>query len=271
MKTEKGKKKNTRKKRTTREELDDELDPQKGAVSSGALRSVAAVFFVAIAIFLLIAEIGFGGPAGELVYGGLKWLVGAVGYPLLPLSFMLLAIIIFRSFEKHFGWVQVVSMFIFLLSALGLINVVLPTYAGVLGSVSNPLLAAVRTPATVIFLLAFIVASLVIAFDIHLGAVAARIRDHFRKTDEEGVDMDDLTALPLTESTATIVAPLAQQEEPPAEDAPEKKSIREAVISTFNSKKTDSEGFAIIAATGSTYVPPPLSILAKNKGKPEVG
>lgn len=273
MKTEKGKKKNTRKKRTTRDEFDEELDPQKGAVSSGALRSVAAVFFVAIAIFLLIAEIGFGGPAGELVYGGLKWLVGAVGYPLLPLSFMLLAIIIFRSFERHFGWVQVVSMFIFLLSALGLINVVLPTYAGVLGSVSNPLLAAVRTPATVIFLLAFIVASLVIAFDLHLGAVAARIRDHFRKTDEEGADMDEMIVPSLTESTPTIVTPLAQQqeEEPAAEDAPEKKSIREAVISTFNSKKTDSDGFAIIAATGSTYVPPPLSILAKNKGKPEVG
>jgi S-DNA-T family DNA segregation ATPase FtsK/SpoIIIE len=271
MKTEKGKKKNTRKRRGAREELDDELEPQKGSVSSGALRSVAAVFFVAIAIFLLIAEIGFGGPAGELVYGGLKWLVGAVGYPLLPFSFMLLAIIIFRSFEKHFGWVQVVSMFIFLLSALGLINVILPTYAGVLGSVSNPLLAAVRTPATVIFLLAFIVASLVIAFDLHLGAIAARIRDHFRKTNEEDADMGDLLVPSLNESTPTIVAPLAQQEEPAAEDAPEKKSIREAVISTFNSKKTDSEGFAIIAATGSTYVPPPLSILAKNKGKPEVG
>lgn len=271
MKTEKGRKKNTRKRRNAREDLDDELEPQKGSVSSGALRSVAAVFFVAIAIFLLIAEIGFGGPAGELVYGGLKWLVGAVGYPLLPLSFMLLAIIIFRSFERHFGWVQVVSMFIFLLSALGLINVVLPTYAGVLGAVSNPLLAAVRTPATVIFLLAFIMASLVIAFDLHLGAVAARIRDHFRKTDEEGVDMDEMVAPSLTESTPTIVAPLAQQEEPAAEDASEKKSIREAVISTFNSKKTDAEGFAIIAATGSTYVPPPLSILAKNKGKPEVG
>jgi len=270
MREEKGKKKNIRNKRGARDdERIDEAGLQKGAVSSGALRSVAAIFFVAIAIFFLIAETGFGGPAGDLVYGALKWLVGAVGFPLLPFSFILLAIIIFRSFEKHFGWVQVASMLIFLLSALGLINVALPAYAGVLGSVSDPLLAAVRTPATVIFLLAFIVASLVIAFDLHLGAVAERIRDRFKKDADED-DLGDIPAVApaAAEITPTITAPMAQEDAP--DDAPEKKSMRETIVSTFN-KKSDPDDFAILAATGSAYVPPPLSILAKNKGKPEVG
>ncbi|MBI5003897.1 DNA translocase FtsK [Candidatus Kaiserbacteria bacterium] len=260
-------KKKTKRRARRDEDQDDISDTQKGAVSSGALRSVAAVFFVAIAIFFLIAEIGFGGPAGNMVYSALKWLVGAVGYPLLPLSFTLLAVILFRSFEKHFGWVQIASMFVFLLSALGLINVAFPTYAGVLGSVSDPLIAAMRTPATVIFLFAFIVASLVIAFDINLGALAGRIRDMFAGSEDDEFGMT--VAAPLPETTPTIVAPMAQEETP--EENQGKKSVREAVISTFNSKKNDTEDFAPIAATGSTYVPPPLSILAKNKGKPEVG
>src|SRR4029077_2425056 len=36
-------------------------------------------------------------------------------------------------------------------------------------------------------------------------------------------------------------------------------------------KDVYADGFPIIAATGSAYIPPPVSILAKNRGKPEVG
>ncbi|MBM3261625.1 DNA translocase FtsK [Candidatus Kaiserbacteria bacterium] len=270
MKAGRGEKKSAKRKYRTREEtLAENIPEQRGAVSSGALRSVAAIFFITIATFLFIAEFGIGGPAGDLVYGGLKWLIGPVGYPLLPLSFVLLAIIIFRSFERHFGWIQVLSMIIFLLSALGIINVALPGAAGVLGGASDPLISAMRTPATVIFLFAFIVASLVIAFDLHLGAIAARIRDLFSKNEEEDDEESDSALQMASETTPHIIAPLAQDEA--SEDTSEKKSMTEAVISTFSNKKNDSDGFAIIAATGSTYTPPPLSILAKNKGKPEVG
>ena len=39
----------------------------------------------------------------------------------------------------------------------------------------------------------------------------------------------------------------------------------------FQQNDMVSGGFPIITATGSAYVPPPISILSKNKGKPEVG
>ena len=54
-------------------------------VSSEALRGVAAIFFIAIAGFLIIAELGGGGSAGSSMFGWLSWLLG-VGYLLLPLS-----------------------------------------------------------------------------------------------------------------------------------------------------------------------------------------
>jgi S-DNA-T family DNA segregation ATPase FtsK/SpoIIIE len=274
MKEITNKKSKKRKQRRTATETDavDTKDRQHGAISSGALRSVAAIFFVAIALFLVIAEVGFGGPMGDSVYRTLKWLIGTVGYPLLPISLILLAGIIFRSFEQHFGWVQIVSMLIFLLSALGLVNVAFPSYAGVLGSVSDPILAAVRTPATVVFLLAFIVASLVIAFDVHLGAVVTRIRDIWHKDADDVDDNQPDNMIPAQNTSPMIVAPLAQ-EHTPADDTADKTSVRETIVSTFSGgkKKTDSDDFAIIATTGGAYEPPPISILAKNKGKPEVG
>jgi hypothetical protein len=110
-----------RKKRAKKDE--DEREPR---ISSDALRSVAAVLLVASAVFLILAAFSVGGWFGESVYSLLSTLLG-VGYMLLPLSLVLLAVAIIRSFEGHFGAVQVVSMLVFFLSALGLVNLGLPT------------------------------------------------------------------------------------------------------------------------------------------------
>src|SRR3989344_6038548 len=86
-------------------------------VSSEVLRGVSAVFFIAIGVFLVLAGAGLGGVAGSTIYEWLSWLLG-LGYMLLPLSLVLLAIAILRSFEKHFGLIQLGSMAVFLLAAV---------------------------------------------------------------------------------------------------------------------------------------------------------
>src|SRR3989338_6429762 len=91
-------------------------------VSSEALRGVLAIFLIALSIFLILARFGIGGVAGAFFYKYLSWLLG-VGYFLLPLSLVLLAVLIFQSFERHFGDIQMASMLIFLLSGLGIINI----------------------------------------------------------------------------------------------------------------------------------------------------
>lgn len=64
-------------------------------VSSEAWRGVGAIFFIAIAGFLIIAELGGGGSVGLFMFSWLSWLLG-VGYLLLPLSLVLLAVLVFR-------------------------------------------------------------------------------------------------------------------------------------------------------------------------------
>lgn len=237
------------------------------SVSSEALRGVCAIFLVAIAGFLILAEVGVGGKVGSAVYAGLDWLLG-VGYLLLPLSLVLIAVLIFRSFERAFGWVQLVSMFVFLFSALGLVNLAFPGNGGVVGGgVSNFIVSQIDTTATAIFLVAFIIASLIIAFNIHLGLVVKAVREWFARGPEEedelAQNIDDVPVRGLPEEPEHEEEPQPEPEEEPVKTQPS--------ITSFKDRADTEGGFPIIAATGSAYIAPPASLLAKNKGKPEVG
>ena len=260
------------KKNRQRRKSDTESDlPRVRSISNEAIRGVGAIFFFAIAGFLLLALGGGGGAIGTFAYDTLSQLLG-IGYLLLPLSCIFLGVIVFRSFEKKFGWIQVVSVIIFLLAALGLINLAFRGHGGLLGAiVSNPLIVALDVTATAIFLIAFTVAALVIAFDIHLGAVfdviAGKIRA-WRTPRESTSDLDDVAVVGLPEEES--------EDEDANEDTPE--NVEEDVdapkpepqVRTFMSENGEG-GFPIIAASAEAYEPPPVSILAKNKGKPEVG
>lgn len=237
----------------------------QGRISSEALRGVFAVFCIAIAGFLVLAYANLGGTFGSLLFSSLSWLFG-IGYFLLPLSLVLTATLIFRSFEKQFGIVQVASMGVFLLSGLGLVALAFPGKGGVVGaSVSELLVAAVDGPATVVFLVAFLSAALVVAFDIHLGALWDLLRMRFRR--ERGDDFE------VAGAAVTGLAEEPEQEEAPAPATDEEQGKERGTgsITKFFERASPESEFPIIAATRNTYTPPPLSLLGKNKGKPEVG
>ncbi len=255
-----------RQKKNSKKQDSDEAVVQR-SISSDALRGVAAIFLVATAGFLVLAEFEVGGALGTMVFSGLTWLLG-IGYLLFPISLVLLAVLIIQSFERKFGWVQLASMLVFLLSALGLVNLAFPGRGGILGEyVSEPLSAAVDTTATIIFLIAAVLSALIIAFNIHLGQLFNAIRAWFMAPaldSETAIDDVPVTGLPEESDTEEYI-------EPPAEET---KPEREPTIQKFSGSESGPNaegGFPIIAATGSTYTPPPAALLAKNKGKPEVG
>ena len=239
-------------------------------ISIEALRGVFAVLAIAVALFLALAAFKVGGAVGSFIYTNLTKLLG-VGYMLLPFSLLLLAIALMRSFEKRFGAIEIVSVLVFLFAGLGMIALILPERGGIVGvAIVKPLIAAVDTTATVIFLLSFIVAALIIAFDIHLGALVQSIRERLRarkeafanELNEPAVAMTGLPENEIDEESAEIYE---EPEEMPADMEAPKVQIAEM------NQDTSGSGFPIIAATGSVYSPPPLSLLGKNKGKPEVG
>ncbi len=268
----------TRRGRGKEKDEEENHDADIRYVSSEAVRGVCAIFFVAIAGFLVLAQAGGGGTLGAALYEWLSYLLG-VGYMLLPLSLLLLAILIFRSFERHFGLVQLGSMLVFLLAGLGLINIAFTGRGGIAGGFfSHVFVATVDTTAAVIFLIAFIVASLVVAFDIHLGALLGSLRDRFRASPAHGEEQEvsdvPVLGLPAEEAPRSEESVTNMQEAERAQNQKETGaggSIAKFFRGDASVLAGQVEGFPIIAATGSTYTPPPISILAKNKGKPEVG
>jgi S-DNA-T family DNA segregation ATPase FtsK/SpoIIIE len=260
--------KKAEKRKSSKRSRDDVNDAPSLPISIEALRGVFAVLAVAIGLFLALAAFRIGGAVGAFLFSNLTKLLG-VGYMLLPFSLLLLAIALMRSFEKRFGAVEIISILVFLLSGLGLIALAFPERGGILGAaIANPLVSAVDTVATVIFLLSFSVAALIIAFDVHLSVWIASLRESMRahagaSTDEEmepevtigGIEEDE-------EEPEEVVEEMPEEEEAPAP---------RVQIAEMSGDSNANAGFPIIAATASVYEPPPLSILAKNKGKPEVG
>ncbi|OGG76058.1 hypothetical protein A3H74_02760 [Candidatus Kaiserbacteria bacterium RIFCSPLOWO2_02_FULL_51_13] len=236
------------------------------------MRGAAAILLFAVAGFLTLAAIGAAGVVGAKTYSLLARVFG-IGYALLPLSLFLLAFITIRSFEKHLGVVQIGSMIVFLLSTLGIVATIVPSRGGLLGHlISDPLVAAVDTIATLVFLIAFTIVSLIIAFDIHLTAVVAareRLRN-VKKDDENSMENVPILTLPSDESEGAESEGVAEEALKGARGAPPKEQERTPVMRSFDNQDY-ARGFPILAATGGSYTPPPLSLLGKNKGKPEVG
>src|SRR3989344_7281533 len=248
---------------------DDASEVPSLPISIEALRGVFAVLAVAIGLFLALAAFKIGGAVGAFLFGTLTMLLG-VGYMLLPFSLLLLAIALMRSFEKRFGAMEIVSVLVFLLAGLGMVALILPERGGIVGAaIVRPLIAAVDTTATVIFLLSFLVAALIIAFDVHLGALLHSLRESLRARKEAlaGDMREPEVAMTGLHGSEIEEEPEEIYEEP--EEMPANAEAPRIQIAEMNQDAGD--GFPIIAATGSVDSLPPLSLLGKNKGKPEVG
>lgn len=242
----------------------DEEEVRERRISGEALRGVFALLLAAVSVFLVLSAFDIGGFVGSGLFSVLTTLFG-IGYMLLPLSLILLAIAILRSFEERLGAVQVVSMLIFLVASLGLVSLGFPEQGGIVGgAISETLASALGTAGTAVFLTTFLLVSLVIAFDIHLGLLLLSLKDRLTRRDEEVLEEEAAI-------TGIDVGDTAEEEfveEPEEEPAPEP---RQAPPTPQEDASGEQGGFPIIAARKSTYTPPPLSLLGKNKGKPEVG
>jgi DNA segregation ATPase FtsK/SpoIIIE, S-DNA-T family len=250
-------KKNNKRKNSTAD-----AEPRELPVSIEALRGVCAVLAVAVALFLALAAFDIGGAVGLFLYTALTKLFG-VGYMLLPLSLLLLATALMRSFQNRFGLVETLSMIVFLLSSLGLVGLIFPERGGIIGSlIAAPLITALDPVATGIFLVSFIVITLIVAFDVHLGSLFTNLRALFARAVPAP---DEVTIGGMPDEEEEFEEEVEETEEAPApEPAPRYANMGEA-------SEAGAGDFPIIAATASIYSPPPLTLLSKNKGKPEVG
>ena len=123
-------------------------------------------FFFVLAVFLLMSMFSGAGKAGNFVYDFLNYFLG-IGYVLLPLLFILLGSSFLKSETPNIGWTRAISGTMFLLSGLGMIDVVSKNHSGgFLGKIlSTPLVVLFDVYASIIFLGAILIISILVMFD----------------------------------------------------------------------------------------------------------
>ncbi len=228
------------------------------------VHGIFAVCFFIIAFFFMLAPFGQGGVAGDTIYRILHNLFG-LGYYLLPLIFVFLSVSYISSIEKRFPLSRILGSILFVISGLGILEVIEPNLGGVLGGfVGGPLVALFDTYAAIAFLIGLFVIGAFILFNTRLKK--SHFAFFFPSLRPAVVPVENSD---VNKSVEKVETSLNQN----------KLSNRENKDQDFGPKislpkKEEGEGFINASFTtllGKKFVPPPLSMLELDKGKPGVG
>ncbi|MEX2029058.1 MAG: DNA translocase FtsK, partial [Candidatus Paceibacterota bacterium] len=247
---------------------------------------IMAVIFFVLALFFLMSKWGIAGKAGVFVNEKLNLLLG-VGDWLLPALFILLGVSFLKSKTLNIGWRSAGSGVLFLLSGLGLIDIISgKNSGGLLGEILPiPLVALFDIYVSIVFLGAILIISILVLFDTSLnirpflkklwGVLLTPIG--VRKVEESETSLEAARDDSGESEKESLEATRAFGSETQARGDDSGESAGERIKKAFGVKKTEEEEFepqrlkAISYKLGANYTPPPLSLLEEDKGKPNTG
>ena len=229
------------------------------------IQGVLAVVFFVFGLFFLLASFDKAGPIGRSAYRIFKLLFG-YGYFLIPLVFFMLCVSFFQTLKRSFAGTQTVGGFLFVVSSLGIINLLKVDGGGVVGGlISHPLTSLFDVYATSIILIALLVISFLLIFDTALKLdFLFAIKNLFQKKKKE---QESNTEVEIKLPKGAEV----QEEDEEAENEEPKENV---VKKMFQKREPLEEEFIQVKPRTFTlkpFTPPPLSLLEKDRGKPGVG
>jgi S-DNA-T family DNA segregation ATPase FtsK/SpoIIIE len=235
-------------------------------------RIVLGVILVAIGILFVLAGIDAAGPAGRMIYEALSFLVG-VAYFLIPLLILAFAVTLMRRpVSEGFPVVRLVGSILLALSLLGIITLLTQPAdgtasqdGGIVGMlVATPLVSLFDRIAAFVLLATTLVVALLLSTNIHLLSFKKPEISLFKRSESQSESDEPEEDLPL-------ITGLPEEEET-MEDTPPPPPKKEEVPAKKESKGdfTEAPEFTLKGTHGS-YVPPPLSLLEKDRGKATTG
>jgi len=150
----------------------DDINPIKD-VKAETLQGVFAVISVVVGIFFTLAAFHKGGLVGEKSYSVLTSLLG-IGYFLLPLFALLMAISFIKDLRQHFTYSKIVTSLLAFFSSLGIVDILAASFGsnvkgGIVGYyISHPLLTVFDFWASLVILLGILAISLILVFETRL-------------------------------------------------------------------------------------------------------
>lgn len=237
----------------------------KTEISKETSRAIIAIIFFASALVTVLAAFSRAGYVGTYLYSFFKYLFG-VGYFLFPVLLSMLGIYCLVGSEQKIQTSKIISALLFFVSGLGLINLLPGQKGGAVGNIiSTPLIKLFDVYATVAILLAVLIISMLVLFEAHFTHESLEFWNWFKK-EKKPIDNDKK----IDDEVERIREQIEEDAEEEAEDEPAPRTplVRPTQPELPEDEFDVTPGFT---SSGLTYEPPPLSLLEKDKGKPEVG
>ena len=284
-KKKKLKKENREQKDTTKNTgLIQKIGSLKTNIKEETRYGIWVVICFVLALFFILSAFEKAGPVGKFFHNIFKYILG-VGFFLLPFGFTLLGLSFIKNLrpKKEDGnekrgilFRHTLGMVFFVLSGLGLVEIWFPESGGIWGGfVGNSLMFLFEIYASVIILVAIFIISLFIIFDKIPNILGLLKRIYFKKpeTEESGDNNQEVYGGEEIEGGSNIITDKVEATK--EEGGHEKIGEESAFVKDFGMATEEIKPIKVKLfkpRTGNyTYAPPPLSLLERDSGKPNVG
>ncbi len=237
-----------------------------------ALYGIWSVCFFVIAFFFMLAPFGKGGPAGTAAYNALSHLSG-IGYYLLPIIFVILGLSYLTQVEKRFPLSRILGSILFVMSGLGLLEIMSRDLGGVVGRIIGvPLISTFDTYVASALLIAFMLISCFVIFNTRLKrSHLSMLITPFKKAEAVLAKTKALGNTNNDDIEKSVENTILKSEKAKAEEVRPEKVAEPKKTAPEKTKDDMPIGTPSFTLMGKKFVPPPLSILEVDKGKPGVG
>ena len=251
---------------------------KKIALKDETIQTIIAIGFLALGLLFILSPLDLAGVVGSKVFEWLSTLFG-VGFFLFPLLFFIIASALLREVEVSFNALRAFAAIIFFLASLAIINISFFEGGGIVGIwVSKPLLLLFDSYASLILLWALVFITLLAIFDERPTMESFSLWQRFKeRRDERLLEREEDMAIRVPEETPDAT----ESDEPQEDDQSEHEDSKTPADSDAQAGDEESEGVfggmfkankkGVIQPADENYTPPPLSLLEKRSGKPDVG
>ncbi len=230
------------------------------------VQAILAIFSILITVISLLASFGKAGVVGEFGFKIFTKLFG-VGYFLIPIVFALLSISFLQGLKKKFQLSKAIGAILFFISGLGIIYL-LPQHAGgIIGKwITYPFISLIDVLATAILLSAIFIISIMMMFNIYFTLEHLLFWRLWRK------EKKDETDVPAIDTQKTADNKIEKLAESAGIDSVKAKAKPQADKKNAPISDEDYDfSFNPSIPLSKPFNPPPLSLLEKDRGKPETG
>lgn len=264
---------------------------------------ILSIFSFVITILSLLAAFhksdgsDLAGPVGDFGFNLFTRLFG-IGYYLIPTAFAMLGVSFLQGLKKRVEISKIVGVFIFFISGLALMHVIYADAGGAVGKViAYPFIKLIAYPATTVLLVALMIVSIIMTFNLYFtwadyrewkeerNARTSELEvgsKGNRKEKTGGIDEDEEAFVERAVAKAKGGGELTAREA----EAAAAKARADALLKKQGERRREKGGqngldltedeesaFAssVVVPHLLPFTPPPLTLLEKDRGKPETG